>query len=329
MLFRQHPSYAERLAIMDKKAPSSLIGQTWRLFLFILYNIICLTCSIYLRIRYWSQYDNIDPNFFRYKSVFGYLNVVGNIHKVQESIFFRKIVVDHPSLEIGVCRGDISALHFAGKHFTCGSEYIYFIGAQAVRNFNLWDLVISEDLIALAHKDKIFSNISLVHTIDHVEDVDTVLQELSRILKTGGWLYFSGYTNYLFRQDACAWFLKFINKTLTDKYTKMLAKRRHYYNLFSRDDWDALLKMHGLKLVKFAYFDGGPCRFVKHFLHHYLFAGQCFEFRFINTLKKYKFLEKIFTFYYVSIGLPIYRMTVEGNIDWGSDFFIAVQKIND
>ena len=326
MIFRQHPSYKERLLTSDKKTPLSALDQVWTFFLFLLFHFTSLILSIYLRIRYFRLFSNIDENFLRYKSAFGFWSVTGNIHKAQECIFFRAVHLRDPSLEIGICRGDISWLHFEGKKFTCGSEYIYFTAARAHRDYDLWQWVISDDLNNMAWKDESFSSICLVHTIDQVKDLDTVMKELYRVLKDQGEIYFSGYTNYFFKPNIVHFLLRLFSQTLADRFAKVITSRRCHYNLYSKEQWAEILRDNSFEMVEFRFFEGEGYAWVKYSLHHYLATGRCFEFNWFGKFKKLRFIEDLFHFYYTSIGYPAYCLVRDNRLKWGADFFLKARK---
>ncbi|MBW1740197.1 MAG: hypothetical protein JRJ42_03565, partial [Deltaproteobacteria bacterium] len=111
-MIEQKPSYSDRLRTRDRREKNSSARKLIALGLFILYNVVCMIASIFYRLYYIGQYREVDKNFLEYSNVFGFWQLTGNWHKANESIFFRKVELKPPSLEIGICRGDISALHF-------------------------------------------------------------------------------------------------------------------------------------------------------------------------------------------------------------------------
>ena len=68
---RRHPSYEQRLLTNDERARLSLVGDLRSLFLFFLYNAVCLATSIFLRVRYFTQFRTIDRSFMKYQDAFG------------------------------------------------------------------------------------------------------------------------------------------------------------------------------------------------------------------------------------------------------------------
>jgi len=327
MFLRQHPTYKERLLSCDQKAKLSRTGEVRAFFLFVLYHMLCIPASVFLRMLNYPLYKNIDDNFLKYRAAFGYWSIVGNLHKAQESLFYKSISVKDPSLEIGLCRGDISSLFFGTKEFTCGSEFLYFTGAKAYRNYKLWKWVISEDLYNLAWKDDTFRTICLVHTIDHIKNLDSTLSELSRIVKDGGVLYMSGYSAYLFKPNIIHFILRNFNKSLAERFAESILKKRHHYNLLSYEEWNEKLQQNGFEIVDFKYFDGGKYEWFVYFMFHVLETGRCFEFKLFKIVSKFIFMEKLFCFYYISIGYPIYCMVRNNKVKWGTDFFLKAAKI--
>ena len=245
----------------------------------------------------------------------------GNIHKAQESIYFGSATVRHPGLEIGVCRGDLSALHFEGKHFTCGSEYLHFVAKSAAKNFQLWNSVISEDLCHLAHRDGSYNTVCLVHTIDHVDDVDRALGELSRVLKKGGDLYFSGISEFLFRPNLLHFILRAFSHGLANRFARTVAERRHHYNLLSDEAWRSRLQAHGLRLLEYKYFEGSPLPWTRNLLHHFLFTGRCFDFWRIQLDTQFPNYEEALPFLLRVQWLPCLLQRTRRKGGMGNGFF--------
>jgi SAM-dependent methyltransferase len=296
-------------------------------FLFIIFVCGCLLGSIYSRLRYPFAYQNIDPDFMAYKETFGFWMLTGNWHKALEGYFFRKVELNSPSLEIGFYRGNVSSLHFEGKKFDFGSEYVYQVGEEAKSNYNLWNHLYCDELSALASKDNTFETICLVHIVDHLENLEPVFAELARVTKSGGYLHFSGYCEQAMRPNLWWRILKFFSKNKAQQYSDLLSNQRKLWNYLSREEWNAVLAKHGFEIKEFHYMgDGGLYPYIYYFLHYYPFYRGCFENTFFQKGWFRKIFQPLFHIFYISIGYPVYLRIKSGRQCWSTDFFASARK---
>ncbi len=293
---------------------------------FIAYTLACMLASLLYRIRYFRCYRCPDPDFLKYSDAFGFWQLTGNWHKSQEAVFFRQADISDPSLELGICRGDISSLHFEGRHFTLGSEYLWFTGAQAAKRYPLWDRVYSDEINHLALKDRSLQTICMVHIVDHLENIDAAMAEVARVLKTGGHVYFSGFSEHHYRVNLLYRILKNISPQAAASFADYLSRRRVHFNFLSEDAWRMLLDRYGLELHAFKYFETGGYAFLRYFLHFVLFHNRCFDSGFFRKPPLDRFFKRLFFFYYVSIGYPAYLNVKKGSPRWGTDFWAAARK---
>ena len=323
---RKFPTYHERLHSRDERPTLSRLNKILPFVLFIVFNFICLFFSVFFRLKEPEAIKKVDYNFTKYFGTFGYWFVTAAWHKAMEGTNFREADLLSPSIEIGFCRGNISSLHFEGKHFDFGSEYLFFEAKKSQDKFGLWKHVYSDDLSKLALKSGSIETICTVHVIDHVADLEVVMSELSRILNAGGKIYFSGFSDYHFHYSLIFRFLNLFNSNLAKKFSSLLAFKRGSYNLLTVVEWQELLDKHGLKLEAHKYVESGLYSYICYFLHFVCFSNLCFEFDFIKKGFFRPFLEKLFYFYYVSIGAPEYLRTQSSSPDKGDNFFITAVK---
>jgi ubiquinone/menaquinone biosynthesis C-methylase UbiE len=99
--------------------------------------------------------------------------------------------------------------------------------------------------------DTVFSNCS----IEHMENIKDVLQEVFRVLKKGGLFIFTGISDN-FKNYGVLSFLKmgFIAK----RYGVFRDKRLKHLNVYSLDGWNQVLKEAGFKAVDGYYYLGKP-----------------------------------------------------------------------
>ncbi len=328
MLFflRAFPSYGERLRQRDERLQLSGPRKIVPFLLFILFNAVCLPASLWYRLTNPGAVARAGRDFAKYFGTFGYWFLTGAWHKAMEGVHFRKVNLVSPSLEVGFCRGNISALHFEDKQFDFGSEYLFFEARKAQQTYGLWKSVFSDDLHDMALKDESIATIISVHVIDHVERLDDAMRELARVLQPGGRLYFSGFSDRHFRYSLIWRLLALVNRRLADRFADLLARRRGSHNLLTPDQWRAVLAAHGLKLEQHRYTESGPYAYLCYFLHFVCFSNFCFEFDFIKKGPLRPLLERLFRFYYLSIGAPEYLRTMTGTPAAGDNFFAVAIK---
>jgi SAM-dependent methyltransferase len=323
---RKFPSYAERLRNRDERLQLSPLQRIVPFLLFVLFNIICLLASIWYRITCPRAVSQAGDRFTQYFGTFGYWFLTGAWHKAMEGVHFSKVNLISPSLEIGFCRGNISALHFKGETFDIGSEYLFFEAKNASEKFGLWRNVYSDDLNNMALANESINTICTVHVIDHVETINNTLREMFRVLKKGGRVYLSGFSDHHFRYSLIWQVLNLFSIKWAQAFASLLADKRGSHNLLSAEQWRSLLDKHGLELESHSYTESGMYAYICYFLHFVCFSNFCFDFKFIKEGSFKPLLEKLFRFYFVSIGAPEFLRTMNANPKHGDNFFIKAIK---
>lgn len=323
---KKHHNYLERLQNMDQRQSLSAWGWCVSYLSFFCYLAVCLVTSLVMRVVHRGEYSGIDSDFMKYSDAFGFWQLTGNWHKSQEAVFFRRMEISSPSLEIGLCRGDISALHFEGRHFDLGSEYLYFTGIKASKKYDLWGQVYSDELTKLALRDGSISSIAMVHVIDHVANVEEAFSELSRVLRPGGRLYFSGMSDKVLHPNPAYRLKRVFSRRKAAQMLDEFSRRKELFNFLGEPEWRELLSRHGLDLVEYVPFRGGPVAYIQYFLHFVLFHARCFEGTFFREGVFRPVFERAFRWFYVSIGYPGYLAVKEGRMKWGMDFCITAVR---
>jgi len=327
-LVRQQPTYRERLKSREARAKQSALLKLRSVFLFVLYNLACLTVSLAYRIIYFGKYRNIDPNFLKYEDAHGFWQLTGNWFKSIEGIFFQNAELESPSLEIGLCRGTISARHFSGKIFDYGTEYMFFEIPQARDTFGLWKYVFSDELSSIALRDECMQTICSVHVVDHLEDIDKPFAEIARVLKPGGRLYFSGASDAYFDYSLIWQLLAWIAPAAGRHYRQTLLRRRNIYNLYGEKGWREAAGRHGLELESFEYIQDGFFAYFRYFLHYVFFVKGCFRLDLLNNEASRSILGPLFRFYFISIGYPEFLRSLRRGLKTGEDFVCVLRKSN-
>lgn len=174
--------------------------------------------------------------------------------KVIEGRLFSKVNITHPSLEIGLEDGRISRLNFEGKKIDVGVEYVPSILKKAQKN-EIFNNLLSADIYHLPFKDKSFSTILLVHTMDHLSYPEKALQEISRILKDDSTVIFSCWSEEFGKHTFYAMLLKMLGlKNKLDRYIESISRRHAIYNFFPCKEWQEIMDRFALKVIEHKYF---------------------------------------------------------------------------
>jgi len=200
------------------------------------------------------------------------------------------------------------------------------VAAKAAKEYNLWRNVYSDELSQMAIKDETLSTICLVHVVDHLENLEATVQELARILKRGGKLYFSGFSDKHYKASLLHLILRVMVPRATTKYANFLSGKRHHYNMFSKGQWMEIFSRYGMHLEEYHYSQTGGFAFIAYFLHFVCFHNHCFDFQFYKRCFLGLIFERLFYFYYIS-WYPAFLKTKKGGLKWGDDFFAVARKL--
>ena len=207
-----------------------------------------------------------------------------------------------------------------------GSEYLYFHGAKASKEYDLWKMVYSDDIFNLALKNNSLNTICLVHVVDHFDKVEEAFQEVARVLKKGGKVYFSCISEYHFESNPLISLFKCFNRENANLYIEYLALKRTNFNYLSENEWKKILEDCGFVIEEFHFFLDGVFAYFRYFLHFTFFINRCFDFDFLKKEPFERFSKKLFYFFYISIGYPAYLRVKRGEPKWGTDIFVSAKK---
>jgi SAM-dependent methyltransferase len=155
--------------------------------------------------------------------------------KAEEGRFFRQYIgsLSSPSLEIGYEDGRVSFLHMDGHQFDFGLEYDAAVAGKTPL-FPNYRSIVTGSFARMPFADSSIGGIVAVHVLDHVSDLDSALAEAARVLKPGGQIIFS-----LFSQHAPS----------VISPTKLAAYDLHHF--YDEPSWQRRIASHGLQLTDF------------------------------------------------------------------------------
>jgi SAM-dependent methyltransferase len=336
---KQQLSYSEMLEKERSSKPAKTqrkLKRALNVSRTLLYSALALgvgtTYSFLNRLRHQNQpYDTIDPDFLKYStSEWPSSNITANILKSQEGYLFQQIAgkLNGVKLEIGFFDGVISALHLPDTVFDYGTEY-YSPALKKNRVLDRWRTRYQCSIDCMpAINDLTIDDIVMIHVFDHLPDPHSAFQELSRIHKEGGTIYFSGMSDYRYKATIRYWmvqkFLKPLLEGFVTRYVHELGTSRSHYNFLDKNAMRAFLEQHDYEMLEFRYFNGDG--FLTYFanLFHYGFVKRgAFKLEFF---KHSPLFQRIFTWMYVSIGYPYYLKLKKADLAAGRDFFVVARK---
>lgn len=164
---------------------------------------------------------------------------------------------------------------------------------REAKNRKVYKTVRSYNGKKIPYPDAHFATVFCNSTFEHIPNIDEVLLETARVLKTGGMLYFTVPTDiwqtYLFGRIILGIF-----------YERYFIKKSKHYNLFSFEQWHKKLSELGLKVAHKTYYLDNKTAMWLFDVSHYLSAPSLLSKRFFNRWvifpQKVKWLGPLETF---------------------------------
>jgi ubiquinone/menaquinone biosynthesis C-methylase UbiE len=154
-------------------------------------------------------------------------------------------------LDLG-CGEGISVKAVFNKQIDYGLDNSQFFLEKAKRSNKYKKLLLAEaEKIPLKSSecDLVFSNC----VVEHIQDLDKVFKEVSRVLKKDGYFVFTSLTENFSDYSVFSW-MKI--KRLGDKYVQFREKKLQHYHAYPLKEWRKRLKKQGFRIVdKFFYPD--------------------------------------------------------------------------
>lgn len=165
-----------------------------------------------------------------------------------------KITLPHPILDLGCGEGHIAGAVFAGRKVDYGLDNWPEMVSLAKKS-GVYKKVVLGDACKLPFKANTFRTLFSNCVIEHIPNIDAVISESSRVLKSGGLFIFtvptSNFRNNLFLYKV----FKNLGITfLANKYSDFRNKQLNHFNCFTLSDWEKKLKKKGLTINNYQYY---------------------------------------------------------------------------
>lgn len=192
------------------------------------------------------------------------------ILKLFEGYCYQDTEIKSHCLEIGPGGGTTTMLNFHGKDLTFGLEYF---GDNITNNTrNLFKMVVVGGISPIPFGNQTLATILAVHIIDHILNIDDLLEEIVRVLKPGGrFIFTTNGSKYPFLKYhpfrpktldvANQWELKMFNSSRPGGFPLLKSDNPEDaigQNNYTKNEWEEIAKKHGLKVSQYKEFICGP-----------------------------------------------------------------------
>lgn len=176
-----------------------------------------------------------------------------------------KYKLDEPILDIGCAEGKIANILFSNQKLL-GLD----IDWEFLKENNKTDVykaLVLADACSLPYKEKVLGSIFSNCVVEHIPNIDGLLNEARRVLKDGGIFLFTvpsdRFANWLFGSVILD---KLGLKTLSSWYKRKRNRMLNHFHCYNHNRWNAILKEKGFDLVEYRYYMGGKATFIWDFL---------------------------------------------------------------
>ena len=165
-----------------------------------------------------------------------------------------KINKVHPMLDLGCGEGKIAEIIFGKKHIDVGMDPEPEMVTQAIKN-SIYKKVVPGDARDMPFKSNSFNFIFSNSVIEHIDGIDSVIKEASRILISGGSFMFTVPNEKLRRNLFFTRLFRQVGLVGAGKwYSRSINSQLDHYNLLSEKQWRKLLDKNKLKISYIAYY---------------------------------------------------------------------------
>lgn len=185
-------------------------------------------------------------------------DLTGNINRLQEEIGYIK---DKRILDFGCGWGNFLLYCIRNGYNTFGVDISrtrceYFSFACKTINLNKYkSRYVIYDGKTLPFKDETFDIVIANQVLEHVEDLEKTIEEISRVIKKSGILYVRSpdYSRSFFEPHYRTFWIPFFKGKIAEKYLKIIGKTREglkHINFLSGRKLKSILKENGFKVLK-------------------------------------------------------------------------------
>lgn len=122
---------------------------------------------------------------------------------------------------------------------------------ESASNYNIYDELIHAYGDQIPKPDDTYQTIFSNSVLEHIKDLNPVLQEIRRVMKPGGRLYVTLPTNLFEKYTVISMLLNVLGlKKLADKYNNGFNKFWNHFHYYDREGWERIFEKNGFKTDK-------------------------------------------------------------------------------
>lgn len=173
--------------------------------------------------------------------------------------------LDNPILDIGCAEGKIANILFRNqKLFGLDIDWEFL---KENNKAGVYKALVLADACSLPYKEKVFGGIFSNCVVEHIPNIDGLLNEARRVLKDGGIFLFTvpsdTFTDSLFGGVILD---KLGLRTLSSWYKNKRNKMLNHFHCYNHNRWNVILKEKGFDLIEHRYYIGKKATFMWDFL---------------------------------------------------------------
>ncbi len=165
----------------------------------------------------------------------------------------KKLNLKQPSLDIGSGDGKITSILFNEK-LTYGVDNGEANDYQVAIDKKRYKKVLLESAEKMSIKDKSVNFVFSNSVLEHIPEIDSVFEEVSRVLKPTGYFIFTSPSKYFRKYISLNNKFNQIGLGIINRiYSKLRNKQLNHFNLYDHKYYSSHLKKYGLKVENYSY----------------------------------------------------------------------------
>ena len=164
--------------------------------------------------------------------------------------FIRKLPLEHPILDLGCGDGHFASVSFTNPINVGLDPWIGPIHNAA--QSGSYDIVIRANGERIPYNDNSFRSVISNSVLEHIQDIDPVIKEVSRVLKSGGRFVFCVPNHQFLENLSISSYLERIRLfRFAELYRGFFNKISRHYHCDDPTTWEKRLSENGFRLEKY------------------------------------------------------------------------------
>ncbi len=185
--------------------------------------------------------------------------------------FLNRYLLYEPLLDLGCAEGNIADMLFKERK-VFGLDNCWELLSQNKKG--IYKALVLADACHMPYKNEQFGSIFSNCVIEHIPDINGLLNEATRILKKGGIFLFTvpsnDFAGFLFFTQV---FKRLGLSALASWYKRARNRKLNHFHCYDHTRWEGILKAKGLILVEYQYYMSKKANFIWDFLAFIIFLA--------------------------------------------------------